>query len=108
MTANKIKGLIEIVRPRQWYKNSLVFVGIVFAQKLNMIYLYPIELLGFLTLSGASGAIYAINDILDREKDKINQVKASNPIRSSNSESSYSLRRSVTSLLAFHSIFARN
>ena len=73
---------IEVLRPQQWYKNLLVFVGIVFAGRMTDITLYPTVMLGFFILSIVSGAGYIINDIVDIKKDKLHPKKKNRPLPS--------------------------
>ena len=73
---------IEILRPQQWYKNLLVFVGIVFAGKMTDIALYPKVVLGFFVLSLVSGVGYIINDIADIKRDKLHPKKRNRPLPS--------------------------
>lgn len=73
---------ITIVRPYQWYKNLLIFVGIIFAEKLSETNLYLEVILGFFMLSFMSGVNYIINDVIDIEKDKIHPEKRNRPLPS--------------------------
>lgn len=73
---------LHLLRPRQWYKNLVVFLPLIFSQ-----YLFNTEdflkvSLGFLALCLVSSANYIINDILDREKDKYHPEKCKRPIAS--------------------------
>jgi 4-hydroxybenzoate polyprenyltransferase len=67
---SKIKSIINLLRCRQYYKNTLIFWGAFFSESLLDFSLYPILILGFILLCCASSINYIINDIRDIEKDK--------------------------------------
>jgi 4-hydroxybenzoate polyprenyltransferase len=73
---------LEILRPNQWYKNLLIFIGIIFAGKVEDFSLYQLIFSGFLMLSLISGVNYIINDIVDMEKDKQHPEKRNRPLPS--------------------------
>lgn len=73
---------LELVRPKQWYKNLLLFVGIVFSKELGNVSLLVLAILGFLAFCALSGAVYAVNDIVDRNKDIQHPRKRNRPIPS--------------------------
>ena len=76
--ASKFRNLFNLLRVRQYYKNGLIFFGAFFSETLLNFSLYPILILGFVLLCGASSINYIINDIRDIEKDKIHPEKAKN------------------------------
>ncbi len=78
----KIKALIQLMRPQQYYKNVLVFIGIVFGEKIDEVDLYLPVLVGFVLLCFISSTSYIINDIFDREKDSLHPEKRDRPIPS--------------------------
>lgn len=74
---SKIKNIFHLLRVRQYYKNTLIFVGIFFSQRL-----FPIDIslyfdifIGFILLCCASSFNYIINDIRDIESDKLHPEK---------------------------------
>ncbi len=77
-----IGDYLRILRPAQWYKNLLIFLGIIFAKEFLDFSLYPVLLLGFLLLCLLSGANYIINDIADFESDRKHPEKKKRPIAS--------------------------
>jgi len=81
-SAGKLRAYVELVRPKQWYKNLLLFVGIVFAKELGELDLLLLAALGFLAFCALSGAVYTFNDIVDRERDKQHPRKRNRPIPS--------------------------
>jgi len=70
------------MRPRQWAKNVLVLAALVFSKNL----LEPANLLRSLGAFAAfcllSGAVYIINDLVDREGDRRHPEKRNRPIAS--------------------------
>src|SRR5215210_2882723 len=74
--------LLKAMRPKQWSKNVLLFAALVFALEFT----HPNSILrafiGFLLFCLFSSCVYIINDLRDREKDKLNQRTASRPIAS--------------------------
>jgi 4-hydroxybenzoate polyprenyltransferase len=75
-------GVLESLRPRQWVKNLFVFGGLLFGQQL----FYPpavwAALAAFVVFCGLSGAIYLLNDVADRDKDRLHPDKRMRPIAS--------------------------
>jgi 4-hydroxybenzoate polyprenyltransferase len=76
------RGLVTELRPRQWTKNLVLFAGLVFSKGATDPSLAMKSLLGFICFCLGSGAIYIINDITDREKDRLHPVKCKRPIAS--------------------------
>lgn len=77
-----IKELIISMRPRQWYKNLVIFIGIVFSLNLLNFTLWVDALAAFAVFCVLSGSIYIINDVFDIEKDKNHPKKCLRPIAS--------------------------
>ncbi len=73
-------NVILSLRPRQWTKNLFIFGALVFTNNLFNFHLLKKTLLGFLIFCFLSSALYIINDILDKEKDKIHPIKKQRPI----------------------------
>lgn len=78
----KISALIKVCRPNQWTKNLIVFAPILFAGQITD----KASLLKVTVCGGAmclmSSAIYVLNDLVDREADKIHPQKQNRPIAS--------------------------
>lgn len=77
-----IRAILLSMRPRQWTKNLVVFAGIAFAQKLVRGELLLRTFGAFAAFCLASGGVYLLNDVLDREKDKEHPLKRKRPIAS--------------------------
>jgi 4-hydroxybenzoate polyprenyltransferase len=69
------------MRPRQWAKNLFVFAGLLFAQKL-FTPLAVVALAAFGIFCALSGAIYLLNDVADRDKDRLHPRKRERPVAS--------------------------
>lgn len=72
----EMQGLIKLVRPKQWVKNSFVFAPLIFAGEfLHPDSIYSTLLAAFLFCIAAS-AVYIVNDLKDIEKDRIHPEKS--------------------------------
>ena len=70
------------MRPRQWTKNFLVFAALTFDLKLDDPGRVLVSVGAFFILCLASGAVYLVNDLLDRESDRLHPAKRHRPIAS--------------------------
>jgi 4-hydroxybenzoate polyprenyltransferase len=81
-TRSTAASLFASLRPDQWHKNLIVFAALIFAVKL----LDPAALANasaaFLIFCALSGAVYLINDVSDREQDRLHPIKRMRPIAS--------------------------
>ena len=77
-----LKYLLISIRPKQWYKNSLLFAGIVFSANILNVSMWATVLLAFIYFCMLSAGEYLINDILNRASDKRHPVKCQRPIAS--------------------------
>lgn len=75
-----ILPLAEALRPKQWTKNLLVFVGIVFAKHATDPALIVRAVAGFLAFSLLAGTVYMVNDLRDIEADRQHPKKKKRPI----------------------------
>jgi 4-hydroxybenzoate polyprenyltransferase len=75
-------NLLLSLRPGQWTKNLFVFGALVFAHKLDDPAAVLKATLAFAVFCALSGAVYLLNDVLDREQDKRHPLKAQRPIAS--------------------------
>ncbi len=73
--------LIEM-RPKQWYKNCILFAGIIFSMNVLNINMLTTVFFSFIVFCLLSASGYFINDILDKERDKIHPKKCNRPIAS--------------------------
>lgn len=75
-------NLLKAMRPRQWSKNVLLFAGLLFAMRFTHLPSVVRALEGFALFCMFSSCVYLINDLRDREKDKLNPRTARRPIAS--------------------------
>lgn len=66
---------VQAMRIKQWTKNGLVILAAVFARALTNMATAERVALAFLAFSLAASSIYIINDIADREKDRLHPRK---------------------------------
>lgn len=75
-----IAALIRALRPRQWIKNLVILVPLVFDIKLlQMQYLVP-SLLAFGVFCALASSVYLINDLFDAEADRLHPTKKNRPV----------------------------
>lgn len=77
-----LNSVIRSMRPKQWYKNILIFVGIIFSNNALSFSLWPKVILAFIIFCLASGSEYIINDLIDRKADSLHPIKKNRPIAS--------------------------
>ena len=82
---SKLSNYVFLLRPQQYYKNLLIFLGIIFSGKMfdsNFLNLYSSLILGFISLACISSISYIINDWKDIEADKRHPEKKNRPLAS--------------------------
>lgn len=77
-----MKDYINLMRPKHYLKNILIFLPLVFSGNFFDYKLLMTVGFGFLSFCMAASTIYIINDIKDKEKDKMHEVKKKRPIAS--------------------------
>ena len=85
------KNLIVSVRPRQWYKNVLLLVSIVFSYNILDAVMWGTVLLGFIYFCMLSAGEYLINDVIDSDRDRAHPTKRQRPIASGQLNSNLAL-----------------
>jgi 4-hydroxybenzoate polyprenyltransferase len=77
-----IVQVVHSLRPGQWTKNVFVFAGLIFGLRLGD----PVSVWRALAAFGVfcllSGVVYLVNDIRDREADRLHPTKSRRPIAS--------------------------
>lgn len=68
-------ALIEILRPKQWYKNILIFIPIIASLNISEDNSLFLSTVGFVILCISSGGAYVLNDVIDIKKDSIHPEK---------------------------------
>lgn len=74
--------VLALLRPRQWYKNTLVFVPLVFSGNACNTALWSPALLCFIAFCALSSSTYCVNDVLDAKRDRLHPVKRDRPVAS--------------------------
>jgi 4-hydroxybenzoate polyprenyltransferase len=75
-----VRAALVALRPRQWSKNLLVLAGIVFAAKLGDAVRWAEAIGAFSAYCALSSAAYLVNDLRDREHDRLHPVKRDRPV----------------------------
>lgn len=78
----KFKYYLELLRPKHWIKNLLVFAPIVFSGNLTNIEHFITTCIAFTMFSLIASSVYVINDLRDVESDRKHEVKCHRPIAS--------------------------
>ncbi len=81
--------LLKTMRPRQWSKNLIIFIPLVFTLRQywqpftqQMYALIATTVAAFFLFCIFSGVVYLINDLVDIEKDRLHPVKRNRPLAS--------------------------
>jgi 4-hydroxybenzoate polyprenyltransferase len=76
------RALVRSLRPAQWTKNLFVLAPIVFAHRLDDASLFDRAALAFALFCAGASAVYLVNDLRDREQDRLHPLKRLRPIAS--------------------------
>ena len=76
----RASALFRLARPRQWLKNGLVLAALVFSHRLFIAHDAVLAGLGFVAFCALSSLAYVLNDIADREADRLNPEKRDRPL----------------------------
>jgi 4-hydroxybenzoate polyprenyltransferase len=77
-----IAAFVRLARPHQWVKNGFVLVGWIFGHGWQDPALTAQAALVFAAFCLVSSAVYALNDVLDREADRSHPRKRTRPVAS--------------------------
>jgi 4-hydroxybenzoate polyprenyltransferase len=77
-----LKNIILSMRIKQWYKNILLFAPIAFSGNLANTSMWKLLVPAFVCFCLLSSVGYIINDLKDKDKDKLNEHKKERPIAS--------------------------
>jgi 4-hydroxybenzoate polyprenyltransferase len=85
------KQLLRTMRPKQWVKNLLLYVGVVFDRHLLEWRPLLYATLGFIIFCAISSAVYFLNDLVDIEKDRQHPKKRNRPLASGKLKKEYAI-----------------
>ena len=74
--------LLFSLRPGQWTKNLVIFAGLLFGRRLFDSEAVLAAVAAFVVFCILSGVVYLVNDVADRETDRLHPLKAHRPIAS--------------------------
>ncbi|HOP06603.1 MAG TPA: decaprenyl-phosphate phosphoribosyltransferase [candidate division Zixibacteria bacterium] len=74
--------LIKLARPRHWIKNGVVLAAVIFAGQATVPGQLELSFLAVAIFCMLSSAVYTLNDIVDRNKDRLHPRKKTRPIAS--------------------------
>ncbi len=77
-----VRAVVRELRPKQWLKNGLIFLALVYALQIGNIPLLVQALLAFGAFCAISSAGYLVNDLRDAELDRRHPTKRFRPIAS--------------------------
>ena len=75
-----MNSLLKLIRIRQWYKNVIIFLPLVFSFQFLISDSLIQTIFGFLVLCIVSSAIYILNDIKDVNADRNHPEKRNRPL----------------------------
>jgi len=81
---NIAKALFKGMRPHQWLKNTLVFVPLVLAHKLDQSLYLQHSILAFIAFCMCASSVYLLNDMLDLAADRQHPSKRFRPFAAGN------------------------
>lgn len=74
--------LLRLLRPHQWAKNALAFVGLLAAHRWGELAAWLATMHMFIALSLVASAVYVLNDALDVDADRLDPDKRGRPLAS--------------------------
>jgi 4-hydroxybenzoate polyprenyltransferase len=77
-----LKHYLKLLRPHQWVKSGFVLVGLIFGHRWNDPALLENVLLAALAFALAASAVYVMNDLADRGRDREHPEKRHRPLAS--------------------------
>ena len=94
--------ILQLLRAKQWYKNLVIFLAIIFSGNLLNTNMLLTTFLGLICLCLVSSVNYIINDLRDVKKDRLHPEKRLRPIAAWQiSQKSAALIAVILALFAF-------
>src|SRR4029079_17173095 len=82
LTTPRVLALLRLMRPQQWVKNLLVYLALIFARRVADLPAVGRVTVAFVVFCLAASAIYILNDLMDRERDRSHPRKRLRPLAS--------------------------
>jgi 4-hydroxybenzoate polyprenyltransferase len=79
-TSSTMSAMIRLARPHQWLKNTLVGAALVFSQRLFEPRDVALTAIAFVAFCALASTGYVLNDMVDREADRLNPEKCDRPL----------------------------
>jgi 4-hydroxybenzoate polyprenyltransferase len=79
---SSLYSLVRLARPSHWIKNTFVLAALVFARRMTDPDAWTAALEAFAVFCLASSAVYALNDVRDRQEDARHPAKRNRPVAS--------------------------
>ncbi len=79
---SQVSLLIRLLRPHQWLKNGFVFIGMLFGHAWSDLVRLEQVLLAFAAFSLLASGVYVMNDLIDRDQDRLHPIKRFRPLAS--------------------------
>ena len=101
MSITWLQPLVQSMRPRQWIKNGLLFIPLIFDKQLTNWPALARVVMGFVLFCILSSLVYIINDLMDFEADRNHPLKRLRPIASGRLKVSTARLAAVVLVLVF-------
>ncbi len=79
-SAGQMAAILRLMRPHQWIKNALVLAALVFGQRLFVLHDVVMAAVAFIAFCALASSGYILNDIADRDADRLNPEKCDRPL----------------------------
>ena len=76
------RAILKAVRPHQWSKNVLVLVPLLTSHEVTNVAKVKVAAISFLAFCLCASGVYVVNDLLDREADRLHPTKRYRPFAS--------------------------
>jgi 4-hydroxybenzoate polyprenyltransferase len=77
---SRARAFLSLARPEQWVKNGLVMAALVFSRRMFVARDAALAIVAFIAFCALSSSAYTLNDISDREADRLNPEKRNRPL----------------------------
>ena len=98
--ARGLSDLLVSARPAQWVKNLVVTLPFLFGGALAKASGWRLAAAGFVIFCAVTSAVYLVNDVMDRERDRAHPVKKLRPLAAGRLRVSIALAASVVLAVA--------